>query len=126
MTEIKKVFYNKLVRDNIPDVIEAAGGEAEIRVLSSDEFETELLKKVGEEASGLTSTENREDLIKELADLEAVIDEIRELKGITDGEIEAAKKSNFEKKGGFKKKLFLVWSEDTGYRTNEKRYSKKK
>jgi len=109
------------VRDNIPEVIKAAGGEAEFEELSPEDFKKELLLKVGEEASGLTSAENREEIIKELADIEAVTDEIKKEYGITDDELLAAKKANFDKKGGFDKKLFLVWSEDTGYKTNERR-----
>jgi hypothetical protein len=61
-----------------------------------------------------------------LADVAAVIDEIKKFKKISEKDLKTAMKANIEKKGGFKKKLYLVWSEDTGYRTNEKKYSKKK
>lgn len=116
---IKKIYYNKLVRDKIPQVIKAANGEAEFRVLPPKEFEKELLKKVGEESTGLLSAKSKKELVNELADVIAVIDEIKKFKKIKENELKTAMKANFEKKGGFKKKLFLVWSEDTGYRTNE-------
>jgi predicted house-cleaning noncanonical NTP pyrophosphatase (MazG superfamily) len=119
--KIKKIYYNKLVRDKIPEVIKKSGGVAEFTKLSSKEFKKELLLKVGEEASGLPNAKDRADLIKELADIEAVTDEIKKVYGITDEELMAAKKANFGKKGGFDKKLFLVWSENTGYKTNERR-----
>ena len=125
MVKIKKIFYNKLVRDKIPEVIKKAGGEAEFRVLSESEYKKELLLKVGEEASGLLKCKTKEDIQKELADVKAVIDEIKKEWNITDEDISDAEKAAFDKKGGFKKKLFLVWSEDTGYKTNERKYSKK-
>lgn len=121
MNKIKKIYYNKLVRDRIPEVIKKSGGVAEFVKLSSEDFKKELLLKVGEEASGLTNAKDGDDLIKELADIGAVIDEIKKVYGITDEELMVAKKANFDKKGGFDKKLFLVWSEDTGYKTNERR-----
>ncbi len=123
---IKKIYYNKLVRDNIPQIIEKAGGSAKFKKLSGKIFKKELLKKVGEESSALPDIKSRKELINELADIFAVTDEIKKLQKITEKEIKTAMKTNFDKKGGFKKKLFLVWSEDTGYKTNERKYSKKK
>jgi predicted house-cleaning noncanonical NTP pyrophosphatase (MazG superfamily) len=121
--KIKKIHYNKLVRDKIPEVIKKSGGVAEFKKLSGKEFEAELLKKVGEEAGGLLNTKSKKELVSELAD---VIDEIKKFKKIKESELKNAMEANMEKKGGFKKKLFLVWSEDTGYRTNERTYPKKK
>lgn len=126
MVKIKKIYYNKLVRDKIPEVIKKAGGIAEFKKLSGKEFETELLKKVGEESTGLFGAKSKKELISELADVVAVVDEIKKFKKIKESELKNAMEANMEKKGGFKKKLFLVWSEDTGYRTNERTYSKKK
>lgn len=126
MVRIKKIFYNKLVRDKIPEIIEKSGGVTQFNKLTPKQFEKELLLKVGEEASGLSGVKNKEDIAKELADIIAVIDEIKKLKKIKMSDIGKAMKVNFEKKGGFKKKLFLVWSQDTGYKTNEKRNTKKK
>jgi predicted house-cleaning noncanonical NTP pyrophosphatase (MazG superfamily) len=126
VTEIKKIFYNKLVRDNIPQVIEKSGGVAEFQELSPEKFRKELLLKVGEEASGLVEAKDKTEITKELADILAVIEEIKKVEGITDDDIEKAIEENFAKKGGFDGKLFLVWSEDTGYKTNERRNTKKK
>ncbi len=123
---IKKVYYNKLVRDRIPQKIKKSGALAEFKKLTSKQFEIELLKKVGEESSGLLDIKSKEELVNELADVIAVVDEIKKFKKITNKELKAAMKYNFERKGGFKKRLFLVWSEDDGYKTNERKYSKKK
>jgi predicted house-cleaning noncanonical NTP pyrophosphatase (MazG superfamily) len=115
-----------LVRDKIPQAIKEAGGTAGFKKLSSKQFEKELLKKVGEESSALPGVKSKKELVSELADIVAVVDEIKKFKKVTEKELEAAIESNMERKGGFKKRLFLVWSEDTGYKTNEKRCSKKK
>ncbi|MBI4090664.1 MAG: nucleoside triphosphate pyrophosphohydrolase [Candidatus Komeilibacteria bacterium] len=120
---MKKIHYNKLIRDRIPQKIARSGGSFRVRALRATEFEQELLKKVGEEASALPIVKGRQELLDELADVLAVIDEIKRVKKISAREIAAAQKGNFKKKGGFKKRLYLYWSEDTGYRTNERKGS---
>jgi predicted house-cleaning noncanonical NTP pyrophosphatase (MazG superfamily) len=121
---MKKIYYNKLVRDKIPDVIIGKGSSLETRKLESAEYETELLKKAAEEAGGLMSARNKQELAHELADLLAVIDEIKRHKKISTVDINTAKKANMKAKGSFSKKIFLVWSSDDGYQTNERRYGK--
>ena len=111
---VKKVYYNKLIRDKIPERIIECGGDYKVR----------LLKKVGEEASGLLAAKTKSDIIKEIADVVDVIEEIIKVKGISNQEIKKQQQENKKLKGGFKKKLFLYWSSDTGYKTNEVRYSK--
>jgi predicted house-cleaning noncanonical NTP pyrophosphatase (MazG superfamily) len=122
---MKKIYYNKLIRDKIPERICETEGDFKIRKLSARDFEKELLKKVGEEAGGLLNSRTKEELASELADILAVIHEIQNVKRISNKDIEKALKENFVRKGGFKKKLFLVWSSDTGYKTNERRYKKR-
>lgn len=118
---MKKIYYNKLIRDKIPEKIAKSGGDYEVKGLSRKLFENELLKKVGEEASGLLSVKTKEELVSEIADIIAVIEEIKKAKRISSKQILKALNENFNRKGGFKKKLFLVWSSDTGYKTNERR-----
>ncbi|HAU07770.1 MAG: hypothetical protein UW46_C0004G0064 [Candidatus Yanofskybacteria bacterium GW2011_GWF1_44_227] len=123
---MKKIFYNKLIRDRIPEKIKRNGGDYAIEKLNKKAFEAALLTKVGEEASGLLSSKTREEITSELADIIAVIDEIKKFKKITDKQISQALEENFNKKGGFDKRLFLIWSSDTGYKTNERRNKSKK
>ena len=118
---MKKIYYNKLVRDKIPEKIKRNGGDYKITKLSQKFFEIELLKKVGEEASGLLSSKTKKELASELADIIAVIEEIKKVKRISSKQILKALKDNFGLKGGFSKKLFLIWASDTGYKTNERR-----
>ncbi|HEY4502923.1 MAG TPA: nucleoside triphosphate pyrophosphohydrolase [Candidatus Paceibacterota bacterium] len=116
--------YNKLVRDKIPHNIKVKGSSYKIKKLKQKDFEWELLKKVGEEASGLLAAKTKEEIVSELADILAVIEEIKKHKKISQRQILKAIKTNFERKGGFKKKIFLIWSSDDDYKTNERKYAK--
>ena len=118
---MKKVFYQKLIRDKVPGKMDARGAAYEVRTLGQQEFRKELLRKAEEEASGVAVSVKRGDIIAELADLIDVTDEIRRVFKISESEMRAAQKHNAQKKGGFAKKIFLEWSADTGYKTNEKK-----
>jgi predicted house-cleaning noncanonical NTP pyrophosphatase (MazG superfamily) len=121
----RKIYYNKLIRDKIPEKIRVSGGDLKTVRLNRRQFEQELLKKAVEESGGLLAAKTTEELVSELADLLAVIEEIRKIKRISDKHVAKALRENMARKGGFKKKLFLVWSSDTGYKTNERTYGKK-
>lgn len=116
---MKKVYYNKLIRDKIADKIISQKESCETRELGDEEFEQELLKKINEEASSLSRVRSRDEFLDELADLDIVIDEIKRIQNISPEEITLVKQKNIEKKGGFDKKLFLHWSEDKEYKSNE-------
>lgn len=122
---MKKIFYNKVIRDKIPSRITAAGADYDAQTLSKKQFEKELIKKVEEEASGMQQAKSKKELVSEIADVIDVIEEIRSIKKITKRDIEIARIANFKRKGGFKRRLWLRWSSDNGYKTNEKRYNKR-
>ncbi|MDO8341389.1 MAG: nucleoside triphosphate pyrophosphohydrolase [Candidatus Woesebacteria bacterium] len=121
---IKKIYYNKLVRDKIPEIIKSKDAKAKFRKLTSKQFKKYLLLKVEEEASALQTIKSKEEITNELADVIEVIEEIKKFMKISEKEINIEIKKNMDKKGGFNKRLFLIWSEDTGYKTNEKRNAK--
>lgn len=116
-----KVYYRKLIRDKIPERISEAGAECETRVLDDAEYASALLAKAEEESSAFTAVKNRDELIRELGDLLDVLDEIRQYHSITEEELKVVRDKEFARKGGFEKRLFLEWSSDDGYKTNEKR-----
>lgn len=116
---MKKIFYNKLIRDKIPETIQARGSRCFTRRLTAKAFERALLKKIGEEASGVLAARTRRELISELADVIDVIEELQRLKRISAHELKTAQRANQQRKGGFKKRLFLTWSSDDGYISNE-------
>jgi predicted house-cleaning noncanonical NTP pyrophosphatase (MazG superfamily) len=117
---VKKVFYNKLVRDLISKKIHSRGELAEIRVIEDNsEFTQELLKKVIEEASALAHVQNRPEFLQEYADLMVVLDALTAQMEISEAEIKVAMTENVTKKGLFKSRHFLHWSQDSDYKSNE-------
>jgi predicted house-cleaning noncanonical NTP pyrophosphatase (MazG superfamily) len=115
-----KIFYNKLIRDGIPQKIKDNGGEFEMRTLKDDaEFQQELLKKVAEEANALARVRSRDEFLGEYADLMIVLDEIARLLEFSEADVKLALEENLKKKGGFKERLFLHWSSDDTYTSNE-------
>ena len=116
----KKVFYNKLVRDNIQDKIESKGESCEVRVIADDaEYQQELLKKVSEEASALAMVRSRAEFLDEYADLMVVLDALTAQLEVSEADMQIAIKENVERKGLYKKRHYLHWSADSDYKSNE-------
>ncbi len=117
---MKKVYYNKLVRDHIKDKIEGQGVACSVRPIEDvDEFIQELLKKVNEESSALARSRTRAEFLSEYADLMVVLDALTAELEISEADIKIALSENVEKKGLYKLRHFLSWSEDSGYHSNE-------
>lgn len=116
---MEKIFYNKLCRDNVPDIIAAKGFECEVRVVEDAEYRREIIRKVFEEASGVSSQSGREGLLKELADLVITLDAVSKEFNITDEELDAVVEKSLTEKGGYEDKLYLAWSSDTEYSSTD-------
>ena len=103
--------YNKLVRDKIPEIIKADGKKPITRILSLDEFETILKRKLVEESSELLRARTKEDLIGELADVYEILDTILELEDIDRSDVRARQTEKKRQRGGFEKRIYLetVW-----------------
>jgi len=120
MSEITRIYYNKLVRDNIPDKIKAKGEQCEVRLATDvQEFQQELMKKIKEEAASLSMARTKEEFLGEYADLMMVLETLVQQLGFTPEQLHAAREENLLKKGAYKHRHFLVWSEDVGYSSNE-------
>lgn len=104
-----KVFHRKLIRDKIPQFIEANNEPYEVRVMEKKEFEKELKKKLVEEASELIKTK-KEDLLNEMADVLELLKSIASFYKIDFKLVEEKQTKKRRERGGFKKRLFLVWS----------------
>ncbi|MBI5421870.1 nucleoside triphosphate pyrophosphohydrolase [Candidatus Peregrinibacteria bacterium] len=106
-------IYNKLVRDRIPEIIEAEGKKATVRVLDEVEYRKALLEKLVEEAQEAHVTRgDSNELAKEIGDVLEVVDALVSAFGLDRNGIEELKKNRREKRGGFKKKLFLESAEE--------------
>lgn len=120
MSVTTRIYYNKLVRDNIPEIIKAKHEACEIRPITDmQEFQQELFKKIKEEATSLSMTRTKEDFLEEYADLMIVLDTILDQLEIPVDEVQKVKEENLLRKGHYKHQHFLSWSEDVGYKSNE-------
>ncbi|MCK2017445.1 nucleoside triphosphate pyrophosphohydrolase [Peribacillus frigoritolerans] len=104
--------HNKLVRDRIPEVIEATGKKFTTRVLDEMEYIEELKKKSFEELQEYAETESKEDAIEELADVLEILHALAEYHGASIEEVEKVRKIKADKRGGFKEKIYLIEVED--------------
>ncbi len=97
--------YDKLIRDKIPEIIEADGKYCKIRVLSEDEFQQCLRAKLLEEVNEFMEFP----CIEEIADIMEVLDSLSKCLGSNLATVEKKRKQKHEERGGFEKKLFLEY-----------------
>jgi len=116
---MEKIYYNKLCRDKIPNIIAEKGFECEVREVDHEEYKREIIRKVFEEASGVSNHTGRESLLKEIADLVITLDAVTKEFGITDEELDTAVEKSIEEKGGYEERLYLAWSSDTEYSSHD-------
>ena len=93
----------KLVRDNIPQIIEASGRKAKTRVLDDEEYKGRLLGKLQEEVNEFLDNQS----IEELADILEVIDCLKNAYSINEDELIKIKNDKKKTRGSFNKKIFL-------------------
>jgi len=99
----KMTFYNKLVRDKIPEIIAAKGGVSKTHIASEAEYMQKLEEKLGEEVAEYLESKNPE----ELADICEVVYALGELRSLSPSELEALRKKKVDERGGFMKKIIL-------------------
>ncbi|MBN2900046.1 MAG: nucleoside triphosphate pyrophosphohydrolase [Clostridia bacterium] len=101
--EIYEVTYNKLVRDNIPSIIEENNKSYTTHIADEDEYRAALLMKLNEETMEFIS----EPCVEELADILEVIDALKHTFKIEDDEVERVKSRKRTERGGFEKRIIL-------------------
>lgn len=101
-------IYNKLVRDNIPEIIEADNCTCKTRILSDEEYLKELNIKLKEELNEYLESGD----IEELADMEEVLRAIVKVKNCSHEKFEEIRVTKANKRGAFNKKIFLVGTEE--------------
>lgn len=116
---MEKIYYNKLCRDKVPEIIHEKGFDCDVREVDSDEYKREIVRKVFEEASGVSNHSGREGLLKELADLVITLDAVTNEFEISDEELDAEIERSLEEKGGYVSRLYLSWSSDTEYNSHD-------
>ena len=101
---MRKMIYNKLVRDRIPDIIIASGKDCKTEILSTNNYLRMLDAKLDEELAEYHKDQN----IEELADLLEVIRAAAIARGYTLEDLEHVRAEKAAKRGGFEKKILLV------------------
>lgn len=104
--------YNKLVRDQIPEIIASTGKQYSTRILDKQEYISELRKKSREELEEYMNADSNMEAIEELADLLEVISSLAKVHGSSFEEVEKVRNDKFKERGGFDKRILLVEVED--------------
>lgn len=101
---MNKKVYNKLIRDNIPDIIEADNKKCKIEIVEGEELIKLLNEKLQEEVDEYLASND----IEEFADILEVIHGILNNKGVTIEELETIRTKKKEERGGFTKGIKLL------------------
>lgn len=102
--------YHKLVRDRIPEIIEADGKTCVCETLSDKGYLSLLDQKLNEELAEYQESKS----LEELADLLEVIQTVVKARGWTLEDLERVRADKAAKRGGFEKKILLkeVWERE--------------
>lgn len=104
--------YNKLVRDKIPQKIEATGKKYTTKILNNHDYIKYLKQKSYEELDEYCTAPSNEEAIEELADLLEIIHALASYQESSIEEVEKVRQEKAEKRGGFQERIFLVEVED--------------
>lgn len=100
------VRHDKLVRDRIPEIIQAEGRHAVTRILDDASYRTALLNKLVEEAQEAAHAAHA-DLPNELADVLEVLRALTATAGMPWAQLLALANDKRSRRGGFEKRIFL-------------------
>ena len=100
--------YQKLVRDQIPQIIRQNGKKPIVRILEDEEYTACLHQKLDEEVAEFHQDRN----VEELADILEVVLALAADLGISREMLEAAYNQKHQQRGGFADRLLLVSVED--------------
>lgn len=95
--------YNKLVRDLIPEVIEADGKKCETEIVYGEEKTKFLEDKLKEEVNEYLEDKN----LEELADVMEVLFGLAHNLGYSEEDLLNKRKEKLEERGGFKEGIIL-------------------
>ncbi len=100
---MKTKIYNKLVRDRIPEIIEADGKTCITEILSDAQYLEMLDTKLNEELAEYQESKS----LEELADLLEVMQAVVEARGWSWAQLERVRQEKAAQRGGFARKILL-------------------
>ena len=105
-----RLDYHKLVRDGIPRIIEAEGGQPVVRVLDQTGYLAALRAKLMEEAEEARAASDGQ-LRGELADVLEVLQALAIAHGMSWEDVVAEATRKRDERGGFDQRIFLEYVE---------------
>ena len=99
----QSIKYHKLVRDKIPQIIEASDKHCAYSILNDDEYIALLDQKLTEELNEYQESKSME----ELADLLEVMIAVAKVRGSSIEEVEIIRLKKAAERGGFDKRILL-------------------
>lgn len=105
-----RVTYNKLIRDRVPEVIQADGRHAVTRILDSHDYQSALLAKLVEEAKEAEAA-SPDTLPAELADIFEVLQALVPMLAMSWQDLMELASAKRRQRGGFTRRLFLEYVE---------------
>lgn len=93
----------KLVRDLIPQIIIARGGQPSTKILNDSDFSEALTQKLHEEVAEFVESRESE----ELADILEVVYALAALSGVSQEQLEAIRQEKRTARGGFEQRIYL-------------------
>ena len=96
-------MYHKLVRDLIPEIVEADGKTCVCETLSDKDYLCLLDQKLNEELAEYQESKS----LEEMADLLEVMQAVVKARGWKIEQLESLRAEKAAKRGGFEKKLLL-------------------
>lgn len=110
MQSKEKIYiFNKLIRDKMPELFQEEGSKIDVRELHDKiDFLNILYKKAQEELQELFAAQSFTEIVEECADVEEVLQTFKQIHGISQDQIEAARLVKQQQRGGYNRQLFLT------------------
>ncbi len=102
-----KFKYDKLVRDNIPELIEKNGAKVNQKILNEKNYLIELKKKLIEEVAEMVDAKKKEDILNELSDVQEIVDNLLMALGCNAKDLKKIQIQKNKKNGSFKKRIYI-------------------
>lgn len=100
---IRMKQHNKLVRDNIPEIIEKSGKTTVIHILGESDYIEALDTKLNEEVTEYQASKS----LEEMADILEVLQTICVSRGYSLEQLEEERKAKAKERGGFLNRVYL-------------------
>ncbi len=109
--KIHKFKVDKLIRDKLVEILRNEGITVYERQLNPQEYLRRVKDKLEEEVEEVFAAKTPESLLEELADLSEIILAFAQAHGFTSDQLEAARISKRETKGGFDQRIYNAFVE---------------